>query len=258
MADTSWIKPGKYIGVWWGMHLGHETCYQGERHGANTENMKRYIDFASRNNISAVLAEGWNEGWEERGNFQQMKPYSDYNWEEVAKYAHERGVDLVMHNETASDIPLYESQVEEAFKLYNKMGIHYVKGGYIAQIKPVGHHRHGQMMVEHYQRVVELAAKYQIMLNVHEPIKATGTRRTWPNMMTREGVMGMEFNAWSLEITPKHTTVIPFTRMLSGPLDYNLGVFDILYRMLSRRIFVQLSSKNLKDSCEFIRLLLSS
>lgn len=230
IADTKWIKPGKYVGIWWGMHLGAWTWFPGPNHGATTANMKAYIDFAAANNFQSVLAEGWNKGWETRKNFSFTESYPDYDLKEVADYAHAKGVDVIVHNETASDIPNYERQMEEAFALYNRLGIHNVKTGYVGQLTPQGILRHGQYMVNHYQKVVETAAKYQIMLDVHEPIMATGESRTYPNMMTREGVRGMEWEAWSQGVTATHNCVIPFTRGLAGPMDYNPGIFDLLYR----------------------------
>lgn len=232
ITDISWIKPGKYIGIWWEMHLGASKWFPSPNgvHGATTQNMKDYIDFASKNNIQAVLAEGWNTGWETRKNFSFTKSYPDYDLPYLAEYAHDKGVDIIVHNETASDIRNYEEQMEEAFSYYQKLGIHYVKTGYVGKMKPEGQQRHGQFMVRHYHNVIECAARHQIMLDVHEPVMGTGERRTFPNMMTREGVRGMEFEAWSEGNSPSHSTILPFTRMLAGPLDYNPGIFDILFK----------------------------
>ncbi|RZJ76141.1 MAG: glycoside hydrolase family 97 protein, partial [Flavobacterium sp.] len=232
IKDTSWIKPGKYIGIWWEMHLGTSLWFpkEGAIHGANTQHMKDYIDFAAKNNITGVLAEGWNLGWEKRKTFSFKEGYPDYDLPYLAKYAHDKGVDIVVHNETASNIPSFEAQMEEAFSYYEKLGIHYIKTGYIGQMTPVGMLRHGQYMVNHYRKVIETAAKHHIMVIAHEPIMDTGERRTYPNMFSREGVRGMEFEAWSEGNTPTHTTTLPFTRGLAGPIDYNPGIFDILFK----------------------------
>ena len=239
LEDTSWINPMKYIGIWWGMHLGTETWHAGPRHGANTKNAMAHIDFAAGHNIEGLVVEGWNAGWENWGAkdaFDHITPAVDYDLEKVAAYAKEKGVMLIGHHETGGDIPAYEKYMEEAFKQCQRLGIQAVKTGYAGGIYPRGEDHHGQFMVQHYRRVVELAAKYQIMLNVHEPIKPTGIRRTWPNMMTREGVRGMEWNAWSAGNPPSHTLIVPFTRGLAGPTDYTPGTFDLLYENAGRRV----------------------
>jgi alpha-glucosidase len=237
--DTSWIKPMKYIGIWWGMHLGTETWYPDPRHGAITENAMTHIDFAAANNIEGFVIEGWNDGWENWGAkdaFDHVTPASDFDLKKVAKYAREKGVMLIGHHETGGDIESYEKYMEAAYQMCHDLGIHAVKTGYAGGIYPRGEHHHGQFMVRHYRKVVELAAKYQIMLDVHEPIKPTGIRRTWPNMMTREGVRGMEWNAWSDGNPPAHTVTIPFTRGLGGPTDYTPGTFDLLYQHAGERV----------------------
>jgi len=231
IEDVSWIKPMKYIGIWWGYHIGTHTWAEGKRQGATTSEAKRYIDFAAANNIQGVVVEGWNKGWDSwgaRGAFDHITPAKGYDLEEVAAYARRRGIYLIMHHETGGDAEGYEALMEEAFGLCRKHGIHALKTGYAGGIYPRGEHHHGQYMVRHYQKVVETAAKYQLMLNVHEPIKPTGLWRTWPNMMTREGVRGMEWNAWSEGNPPSHNVTLPFTRMLAGPLDYTPAIFDIL------------------------------
>jgi len=231
IEDVSWIRPLKYIGIWWGMHIGTHTWTEGERHGATTENAIRYIDFAADNNIQGVVIEGWNQGWDRwgsRGAFDHVTPASDYNLVKVADYARQLGVYLIMHHETGGDAEGYELLMDSAYILCRNLGIHALKTGYAGGIYPRGEHHHGQYMVRHYQKVVETAAKYQLMLNVHEPIKPTGLYRTWPNMMTREGVRGMEWNAWSDGNPPSHTVTLPFTRMLAGPLDYTPAIFDVL------------------------------
>ena len=231
LETTDWIRPLKYIGVWWGMHLGVETWKMDERHGATTVNAKKYIDFAAANNIEAVLFEGWNEGWENWGgtqNFDYTRPYADFNLQETARYAREKGIEIIGHHETGGNIPNYENQLDKAYQWYADLGIHSVKTGYAGGL-PAGHNHHGQYNVRHYRNVVKTAAKYHTTLDVHEPIKDTGIRRTYPNMMTREGARGMEWNAWSTGNPPSHHELLPFTRLLSGPMDYTPGIFDILY-----------------------------
>lgn len=231
IADTSWIRPQKYVGVWWGMHLGTQVWTMGPRHGATTENAIRHIDFAAANNIQGVLFEGWNRGWENWGGNQQfdyVEPYADFDLERIAAYAAEKGIELWMHNETGGNIPDYEANMERAMKRYAELGIHTLKTGYAGGFRD-GYSHHSQYGVQHYQRVVELAAKYHIMLDVHEPIKETGIRRTWPNMMTREGARGMEWNAWSEGNSAEYLCTLPFVRLLSGPMDYTPGIFDIYY-----------------------------
>lgn len=231
-GDLSWIRPMKYVGVWWGMHLGIESWVINDRHGATTENTKKYIDFAAANNIEGVLVEGWNQGWESWGRpghvpFDYTKPYADFDLDELARYAKEKGVELLGHHETGADIPNYERQLEHAFQWTKEKGINHVKTGYAGGI-PGGHHRHSQYAVRHYRKVVQEAAKHKISINAHEPIKDTGIRRTYPNMMSREGARGMEWNAWSEGNPPEHYELLPFTRLLSGPMDYTPGTFDIL------------------------------
>ncbi len=247
LGDVSWVKPGKYIGIWWGMHLEKYTWGSGPKHGATTENAKRYIDFAAKYGIPMVLIEGWNQGWDgdwmEHGEqFQFTVPYEDFDIQEVASYAARKGVKIIGHHETASAIKNYEEQMEAAFKFYKKLGIDAVKTGYVGRDPAIKRYdtqgnviglewHHGQYMVNHYRKVVETAARYQIMLDVHEPIKDTGERRTYPNMMTREGGRGQEYNAWAEGggNPPEHTTILPYTRMLAGPFDYTPGIVDLFF-----------------------------
>lgn len=235
IEDVSWIQPQKYVGVWWGMHLGTHTWTCDSRHGATTENALRHIDFAAENNIEGVLFEGWNKGWESWGgrqHFNYIEPYPDFDLERVAEYAAEKGVSLWMHNETGGNIFEYEAALDTAFAGYASLGVHVVKTGYAGGM-PGNIRHHSQRAVQHYQKVVEAAAEHQIMLDVHEPIKETGIRRTWPNMMTREGAKGMEWNAWSKGNTSEYLCTIPFVRLLSGPMDYTPGIFDIYYETAS-------------------------
>lgn len=231
LENTDWIKPAKYVGVWWGMHLGIETWTMDERHGATTRNAKKYIDFAAKYNIPGVLFEGWNEGWESWGgrqNFDFTKPYADFDMDEITRYAKAKGVEIIGHHETGGNIPNYERQLTKSIEWYANYGVKMLKTGYAGGF-PDGYTHHCQYGVRHYRKVVETAAAYKMMVNAHEPIKDTGIRRTWPNMMTREGARGMEWNAWSEGNPPAHHVTLPFTRLLAGPMDYTPGTFDILF-----------------------------
>jgi alpha-glucosidase len=234
LGDVSWIRPMKYVGIWWGMHINAYTWGTGPKLGATTANAKRYIDFAAENGIGGVLVEGWNIGWDgdwianaELFSFTRPQPY--YDLEEVARYARERGVTLIMHNETSGGITNYEQQMEEAYALYQRLGSSAIKSGYVADGYQ-GHNHWSQFMVNHFRRSVEMAARYGIMLNVHEPVHDTGERRTFPNMMTREGARGQEYNAWAGDggNPPEHEAILFFTRMIAGPFDQTPGIFDIL------------------------------
>ena len=236
IEDCSWIKPQKYVGVWWGMHLGTQTWTSDGRHGATTENALKHIDFAAANNIEGVLFEGWNKGWENWGgsqSFDYCEPAEDFDLERIAAYAAEKGVSLWMHNETGGSIFEYEAAIDSAFARYRELGVHVLKTGYAGGM-PDNIRHHSQRAVQHYQKVVEKAAGYQIMIDAHEPIKETGIRRTWPNMMTREGAKGMEWNAWSRGNDSEYLCTIPFVRLLSGPMDYTPGVFDIYYERAAK------------------------
>jgi len=243
IEDTSWIRPMRYVGIWWSLHIGKETWKTGPQHGATTENTKRYIDFAARNGFGGVLVEGWNTGWDqgwlERGVFDFTTPTPDYDLEELARYAREKGVTLIGHLETGGDVHGFEQRMEAAFEQCRRLGIRAVKTGYVSQGQGIRRYdadgnliakewQHGQYMVRHFRKAVERAAAYGIMVNVHEPIKDTGIRRTWPNMLTREGARGQEYDAWSEGNPPEHTTTLPFTRLLSGPMDFTPGTFDVL------------------------------
>ncbi len=237
VGDMSWFKPTKYMGIWWEMHLGKASWdISSGKHGATTANAKRYIDFASANGIPALLIEGWNTGWERwmgfpdrEGIFDFVTPYPDYNLEEVVAYGRSKGVELIMHHETSAAPRTYEQQLDTAYALMQRLGIHAAKTGYVGPILPEGEHHGGQWMVRHYQKTVEAAAKHQIALDIHEPIKDTGLRRTWPNLVSREGLRGQEFNAWSSDgcNPPEHLTIVPFTCGLAGPLDYTPGIFNL-------------------------------
>ncbi len=235
LDDASWIRPMKYIGIWWGMHIGTMTWNSGPKHGATTANTRAYIDFAAKHGIGGVLVEGWNIGWDgnwyDNGDvFSFTEPYPDFDLPALADYARARGVELIGHNETSMGIENYERQLEDGFELFHDLGIEAVKTGYVGDETPEGHAHHGQYMVRHWRKVIESAARHRIMLNVHEPIKDTGERRTFPHMLTREGARGQEYNAWGGDggNPPEHETILFFTRMLAGPFDFTPGVFDLL------------------------------
>jgi hypothetical protein len=237
IGDVSWFKPKKYVGIWWEMHLDKSTWdLASGRHGATTEKAKAYIDFAAANNIGGVLVEGWNTGWERwigfddrEGVFDFITPYPDYDLEEVVNYAHSKGIEIIMHHETSAAPRTYEQQLDTAFALMNRLGIHSVKTGYVGPIIPKGEYHHGQWMVNHYRKVLEKGAETKVAINVHEPIKPTGIRRTYPNAISQEGVRGQEFNAWAQDggNPPEHLPIVAFTRMLAGPIDFTPGVFNI-------------------------------
>jgi alpha-glucosidase len=246
LKDTSWIKPGKYVGIWWEMHLGKSTWAAGEKHGATTANTKRYVDFASENGFDGVLVEGWNQGWDgdwiKNGDkFNFTEPYSDYDLAELAAYAESKGVSLIGHHETGGAVPNYERQLDAAYSLCERLGLRAVKTGYVdfangldrvdADGKPAGEWHYGQYMVRHHQRVIDEAARHRVMLDVHEPVKPTGLCRTYPNLMTGEGARGQEYNAWAADggNPPEHETILPFTRLLAGPMDFTPGIFDLTY-----------------------------
>ncbi|WP_420147982.1 glycoside hydrolase family 97 protein [Spirosoma sp.] len=233
ITDPSWIKPQKFVGMWWEMHIGKATWEKaGGKHGANTQNVKTYIDFAAKYGFDGVLVEGWNVGWEDWfGNWKEnvfdfVTPYPDYNLDSLSKYAQQKGVRLIMHHETSGSVTNYERRMDAAFQFMVKEGINTVKTGYVGRIIPRGEHHDGQWMVNHYQRVAEKAAQYKIMLDSHESARPTGLHRTYPNWMASEAARGSEFNnAPTLGITPEHTTILPFTRMLGGPMDFTPGLF---------------------------------
>ena len=233
IEDTSWIKPAKYIGIWWSMHLFQETWAQGPRHGATTANTKRYIDFAARNGIPGVLVEGWNVGWDgewtkNTDKIRFTEAYPDFDIEAVTDYAAKKGVELIGHHETGADTKNYETQMEEAFAYYRKHGVRIVKTGYVNVLMDGKELHDSQYGVRHYRRVIETAARYGICIDNHEPVMPTGIERTWPNLMTQEGVRGQEYDAWSPDggNPPEHTTVVPFLRGLAGPMDYTFGTFN--------------------------------
>lgn len=233
IGDTSWCKPGKYIGIWWELHKYMRTWYYGPQHGATTERTKEYIDFAAAHNIQAVLVEGWNKGWD--GNwmknstgFSFTEAYPDYDFDEVMKYAASKGVQMIIHNETAANTEHYFSQIDSAYALYQKYGMHYIKTGNVNLLMDGKEEHDGQYGVNRLHEIVEKAAQYQINVDEHEPCIPTGLCRTWPNLMTGEAIRGQEHDAWEADggNKPEHQTVCPFIRGLAGPMDYTFGTFD--------------------------------
>jgi alpha-glucosidase len=243
LGDVSWVHPFKYVGIWWGMHLGINTWGSGPKHGATTAETRRYIDFAAANGFRGVLVEGWNKGWDgdwfARGDeFSFTEAYPDFDLEALAAYAKKKGVRLIGHHETAGNIANYEKQLGPALDLYQKLGIDAVKTGYVADaggVQALGadgkihfEWHDGQVQARHHLRVVTEAAKRHIAIDPHEPIKDTGLRRTYPNWVAREGARGMEYNAWGNPPNPPgHEATLVFTRMLSGPMDFTPGVLSL-------------------------------
>lgn len=230
--DTSFAKTGKYVGIWWGMHLGLYTWGSGDKHGATTENTKMYIDFAAKHGIDGVLVEGWNIGWD--GNWYENgdlfifdQPYDTYDIDYLAKYAESKGVTIVGHHETSASIKNYEAQLDRAYAFLNKHNIKAVKTGYVGTRLNKKEWHHGQFGVAHYTKAMKKGLESEVLMVVHEPIKQTGLRRTYPNLVSSEGVRGQEYNAWGAPgNTPEHTTIVPFTRSLAGPVDFTPGAMD--------------------------------
>jgi len=249
IEDTSWIKPMKYVGIWWEMHIGKSTWdYAGSqnaqnaadgslkpsgKHGATTENTKRYIDFAAKYGFDGVLVEGWDVGWEDWfGNWKEnvfdfTTPYPDFDLKAVSDYAKSKGIKMIMHHETSGSVGNYERHLDRAFDLMKKYGYPAVKTGYVGKIIPRGEYHDGQAMVNHFNFVAQRAADYKLMVNSHESSRPTGFSRTYPNYIAAEAARGNEFNAWSVGNPPMHETILPFTRLLGGPMDYTPGIFEI-------------------------------
>ncbi len=243
LGDVSWVEPGKYIGIWWGMHINKNTWGSGDKHGATTARTKEYLSFAADNGFDGVLVEGWNIGWDGdwffNGDvFSFTDAYADFNIDEIAKHGKKVGARLIGHHETSGNVSNYRNQMEAAFALYEKAGVRQVKTGYVAdggnikRIDAKGNARFewhdGQFMANEYLDNVKLAAKHKISINTHEPIKDTGLRRTYPNWIAREGARGQEFNAWGTPPNPpEHVPMLAFTRMLAGPMDFTPGIFDM-------------------------------
>jgi hypothetical protein len=248
IKDTSWIKPMKFVGVWWEMQIGKTSWSYANsadtldakgqliphgHHGANTTNVKRYIDFAAQHGIQGVLVEGWNVGWEDWfGNWKEnvfdfVTPYPDFNVQEISDYAKAKGVQMIMHNETSGSATNYERHLDTAYQFMNRYGYPAVKTGYVGRVIPRGEHHDGQWMVQHYVRVAEMAAKHHVMLDAHEPVRPTGLSRTYPNWLASEAARGNEYNAFSIGNQPDHETILPFTRLMGGPMDYTPGIFKL-------------------------------
>ena len=232
IEDVSWIHPVKFMGVWWEMITGKRSWAYGSRlgHGANTENVKKYIDFASEHGFDALLVEGWNEGWRDWfGNqkdevFDFVTPFPDFDIKTLNEYAHSKGIKLMMHHETSSSVVNYERCIDNAFALMKEYGYDAVKTGYVGDIIPYEEHHYGQFMINHYNRVLRKAAEYKIMVNGHEAVRPTGLCRTYPNLVGNESAMGMEFRG---RILPHHVTILPFTRLQGGPMDFTPGIFEM-------------------------------
>lgn len=250
ISDPSWIKPVKYVGIWWEMHVNKGTWdYAGAqsgasldpwkalkptgKHAATTARTKEYIDFAAANGFDGVLVEGWNIGWEDwfgkwkEEVFDFVTPYPDFDVQEVHRYAASKGVKMIMHHETSASVTNYERRMDRAYQFMKANGYDAVKTGYVGRIIPRGEYHDGQWMIQHYQRVAEATASYRIMLDAHEPVRPTGLHRTYPNWLANEAARGNEFNAWSGGNPPEHETILPFTRLMGGPMDYTPGIFTI-------------------------------
>lgn len=250
LEDTSWIKPTKYVGVWWEYFTGGGSTWAytdtqdivigktdytqlkpNGHHGANTAHVKEYIDFAAKNGFDAVLVEGWNEGWEDNYAYAKefiysfTKAYPDFDVKELQRYAASKGVKIIMHHETTSSVADYERQMHDAFRFMKENGYDAVKTGYVGPIIPRSEHHDGQWMVNHYNRVAETAAKYHIMVDSHEAVRPTGMYRTYPNWIAQESARGTEFESFN-GIRPDHQTILPFTRLMGGPMDYTPGIFE--------------------------------
>ena len=233
IEDTSWIKPTKYVGIWWAMQKQQWTWAQGERHGATTANVKRYIDFAARHGLGGVLVEGWNYGWDGDwtrygDKFDFTKPYPDYDLQGLCRYARERGVRIIAHNETGGAAENYERQMEEAYSLYESLGINTVKTGYVNPHFYNGELQHSQWGIRHFRKVIETAARHHLMIVNHEGAMPSGIQRTWPNLIATESMRGQEWNAFDREggNPPYHECILPFTRGLGGPMDFTPGIFE--------------------------------
>lgn len=233
IQDTSWIKPTKYVGIWWALQKQRWTWSQGPRHGATTDNTKRYIDFAARHGLGGVLVEGWNYGWDtdwtrHGDEFSFTKAYPDYDLEGLCRYAAERGVRIIAHNETGGAARNYEDQIEDAYRLYESLGINTVKTGYVNAHFYNGELQHSQWGIRHFRKVIETAARHHLMIVNHEGAMPSGLQRTWPNLIATESMRGQEYNAFDRRggNPPYHECILPFTRGLGGPMDFTPGIFE--------------------------------
>jgi len=257
LEDVSWIHPVKFMGVWWEMITGKRSWAYGSRlgHGANTENVMKYIDFAAEHGFDALLVEGWNKGWRDWfGNqkdevFDFVTPFPDFDIEALNEYAHSKGIRLMMHHETSSSVVNYERHMDAAFKLMNKYGYDAVKTGYVGDIIPYGEYHYGQFMVNHYNRVLKKAAEHKIMVNGHEAVRPTGICRTYPNLVGNESAMGMEFRS---RVLPHHVTVLPFTRLQGGPMDFTPGIFEMDMSKINPNIIQHIHSTLCKQLALYV------
>ena len=233
LSDVSWIQPHKYLGIWWGMHIGKFTFWESPTHGASTKNAISHIDYCAQLGIDHLLIEGWNKGWTPEWYKNKMHMFSfteatpDFDLKAVTDYAKQKGVKIIGYHETGSNLISYRKQIDAGMGLYQSVGIHDIKIGQVGSRLNMKEWHHGQFGVAYYREVLKKAADYKLAVNFHEPIKDTGERRTYPNMMSREGARGQEYNAWSDGNPPSHTAKLPFTRMLAGPMDYTPGIFDV-------------------------------
>ena len=233
LSDVSWIHPYKYLGIWWGMHIGKYTFWEGPKQGATTKHAFEYIDYCAAFGIDHLLIEGWNKGWTPAWYENAMHMFSfteeadGFDLKAVADYARQKGVKIIGYHETGSNIINYRKQIDAGMALYQSVGIHDIKIGQVGSRLNMKEWHHGQFGVNYYREVLKKAVDYKLTVNFHEPIKDTGERRTYPNMMSREGARGQEYNAWSEGNPPSHTATIPFTRMLSGPMDFTPGILDV-------------------------------
>ncbi len=245
LGDVSWVEPGKYIGIWWGMHIDEYTWGSGDKHGATTQRTKQYMDFAAKHGFDGVLVEGWNKGWDgdwiaNSELFSFTESYPDFDIEAVTSYGEKVGVKLIGHHETSGGITNYEAQMEDGFALYNKLGVSQIKTGYVAHGQNLKvrddnnvlryEYTDSQEVVNHFIKNVTTAAKYQLSINTHESVKDTGLRRTYPNWISRESARGQEYNSgWAAPNPPNHIPMLAFTRMLAGPMDFTPGIFNFDY-----------------------------
>lgn len=276
IENTSWIKPMKYVGIWWEMHVGKSTWdYAGSqnaqnteskeliasgKHGATTENTKRYIDFAAKNGFDGVLVEGWNVGWEDWfGNWKEdvfdfTTPYPDFDLRAVNDYAKSKGIKMIMHHETSGSVANYERHLDRALELMKKYGYPAAKSGYVGRIIPRGEFHDGQTMINHFNFVARRFADYKLMVNSHESSRPTGYGRTYPNYIAAEAARGNEFNAWSNGNPPMHETILPFTRLLGGPMDYTPGIFEVKMNIYDKTKTVQVHTTLAKQLALYLTM----
>ncbi|MFN8430872.1 MAG: glycoside hydrolase family 97 protein [Spirosomataceae bacterium] len=278
IADTKWIKPTKYMGVWFEMFLPGKSTWSytdldnvrlgvtdfkkmkpNGRHGANNANIKKYLDFASKHGFDAILVEGWNEGWEDwfgkskEEVFDFVTPYPDFDVKMLNEYARQKGMKIIMHHETSGAATNYERRMDDAFAFMHKYGYNAIKSGYVGNIIPRGEHHYSQWMVEHYQRVIEKTAANKIMIDSHESVHLTGLHRTWPNFIAAEAARGTEYETFG-GLNPDHTTILPFTRLMGGPMDYTPGVFQTKLNYYDPNVTRQVSTTLAKQLAFYVTM----